>query len=246
MYTALVAAEPKAPTRRKLAEVLAHLNFRVGEVQADNIFVSRMGEERPNLVILDLDLPGAAAIVRQVCERATELPVLVLTTHERAPSVRRAVRCGADYIVKPIDAQVLQRRIQGLLALVPQPTMNDAATRIRTQLPELHNADTGRIDAAAVAHYLELPLKQLAGALDANYPSVHKTPDAPALQEKLALIKRSLAILSDAVGDRKTILAWLNSPHEDLGMKTPKQVILDGQADALRTMLENSIAGIPS
>jgi uncharacterized protein (DUF2384 family) len=40
--------------------------------------------------------------------------------------------------------------------------------------------------------------------------------------------------------------AWLNSPHPDLGEKTPLEVILGGQADAVVTLLENAIAGLPS
>lgn len=113
-------------------------------------------------------------------------------------------------------------------------------------LPELHDPATGRIDAARVAAYLHVPLTQLAAALGKKYPTVYKTPAAPSLQAGLAPIKRSLEILEQVIVDRPTILAWLNSPHPDLGMRTPMCVILEGHGDALETILENALMGIPS
>jgi hypothetical protein len=38
----------------------------------------------------------------------------------------------------------------------------------------------------------------------------------------------------------------LNSPHPDLGERTPLDVMLNGQADAVVTLLENAVAGLPS
>jgi uncharacterized protein (DUF2384 family) len=46
--------------------------------------------------------------------------------------------------------------------------------------------------------------------------------------------------------NRRAARAWLNSPHPDLGEKTPLEVIMTGRADAVVTLLENAIAGVPS
>jgi hypothetical protein len=43
----------------------------------------------------------------------------------------------------------------------------------------------------------------------------------------------------------EVIRAWLNSVHPDLGM-SPLDAILANKAEAVETMLENAIAGIPS
>ena len=79
-----------------------------------------------------------------------------------------------------------------------------------------------------------------------NYTTVHKTPAAPSIQGPLAPIKRSLEILENMLGERATVLAWLNSPHPDLGMRTPIEVILEGNAEAVHTILENALAGQPT
>ena len=96
-------------------------------------------------------------------------------------------------------------------------------------LVELHDPRTGRIDAQRVSDYLNVPLTRLARALGMNYTTVHKTPAAPSIQGPLAPIKRSLEILENMLGERATVLAWLNSPNPDLGMRTPIEVILEGQ-----------------
>jgi hypothetical protein len=117
---------------------------------------------------------------------------------------------------------------------------------LTVSLPELYSPDSGRLDAQRIADYLNIPLAQLAGALGKRYQTLYKTPAGASVQEKLFPIKRSLDILSDVIGDRATVLAWLNSPHQDLGMRTPLQVILEGRADAVEGMLTNAVAGLPS
>jgi Protein of unknown function (DUF2384) len=113
-------------------------------------------------------------------------------------------------------------------------------------LPELHNPNSGRLDAQLIAGYLSVPLTRLAGVTGKKYASLHKTPDAPAVQDALFPIKRSLDILARVIEDRSAILAWLNSPHPDLGQRTPLQVLLEGHADAVEGMLEDAMAGMPA
>lgn len=113
-------------------------------------------------------------------------------------------------------------------------------------LQQLHDPRTGLLDASRIAEYLELPLKQLSGALGRNYSTVHRTPTASAIQETLRSIKRSLEILEEVLGDKATVLAWWNSPHPDLGRRTPMQVLLEGHAQAIEDMLEAALEGIPS
>jgi hypothetical protein len=112
-------------------------------------------------------------------------------------------------------------------------------------LQELHDPETGRLDASRVAEFLKIPLKQLAEGLGKNYSTVHKTPTAPALQPPLQSIKRSLEILERIFDDRAVVLAWLNSPHQDLGRRTPMGVILEGRSNVVEDMLESALMGMP-
>ena len=117
---------------------------------------------------------------------------------------------------------------------------------IAVTLEQLHSPRTGRIDAGRVAGFLAVSVARLASALDASPAAVHKTPDALSLQPRLAPLKRALELIVQGTRDRREALAWLNSAHPDLGGETPLQVILGGHADAVVTLLENAIAGLPS
>ena len=120
------------------------------------------------------------------------------------------------------------------------------ATPSAVSLQQLHAPDSGRLDAIRVAQYLSVPLKSLAEALGKNYSAVHKTPDAPDLQPRLRSVKRSLEILEQVLGNRAAVLAWLNSPHPDLGGRTPLDAMLQGYPDAVEDMLESALTGTPS
>jgi DNA-binding transcriptional ArsR family regulator len=113
-------------------------------------------------------------------------------------------------------------------------------------LQQLHDPETGRLDARRMADYLKIPLKQLSEALGRNYSTVHKTPSAPTLQPALKSMKRTLEILEQVLVDRAAVLAWLKSPHADLGRRTPLEVILKGHAQAVEDMLEAALEGTPT
>jgi hypothetical protein len=124
-------------------------------------------------------------------------------------------------------------------------------TQTATTLPtvpllELHDRASGRIDASKVADFLGVALPQVAAAVGVSYAAAHKTPDASSLQKGLGPIKRSLALLSRVTRNKREARAWLNNPHPDLGEKPPLEVMLSGHADAVVTLLENAIAGLPS
>lgn len=122
-----------------------------------------------------------------------------------------------------------------------RPSRSPAVT-----LPQLHDPETGRLDAGRIAEYLKIPLKELSEALGRNYSTIHKTPAAPALQPVLRPIKRSLEILEQLLVDRAAVLAWLKSPHADLGRRTPLEVILEGRAQVVEDMLEDALEGMPA
>ena len=146
---------------------------------------------------------------------------------------------------KPAEVDQLVARVERVLTRRERRPAA-TATRISVRLPGLHDAETGRIDAAKVAEFIGVPLADLARGIGARYTTVHKTPASPALQAALAPIKRSLEVLDQVVGNRGSVRAWLNSQHPDLGLRTPLQAIVEGHADALCNILENAIQGLPT
>ena len=75
---------------------------------------------------------------------------------------------------------------------------------------------------------------------------LHKSPASVSLQGRLIPSARSLTILSQLLGSKENVRAWMNSPHADLGGRTPIGVILEGKARAVSELLEAALAGQPS
>ena len=82
----------------------------VGDAASGAKALERAGELAPDLVLLDLELPdmdGISALTR-LRESHPRLPVLVVTMHEDAELVRRAVRAGAaGFVLKGVDRREL-------------------------------------------------------------------------------------------------------------------------------------------
>ena len=88
-------------------------------VSTDPEEVDRLLEEsRPDLVLLDLMLPGSDGIdVMRAIQAKTDVPVIFLSAYGQQENIIRALDLGAaDYIVKPFSAAELGARIRAALA----------------------------------------------------------------------------------------------------------------------------------
>ena len=77
--------------------------------------------EPPDLVLLDLGLPGLSGldILPKIKERNPETMVIVITAYEDVKSVVSAMKMGAyDYIVKPLDVDALEVTVRNALETV--------------------------------------------------------------------------------------------------------------------------------
>lgn len=82
-------------------------------------------EERPDLILLDMDLPvvsGWEVVRRLRSDPATRnIPVIALTSHAMTGSREKALAAGCDqYEAKPIDFERLVEAIRRLLNRDPQ------------------------------------------------------------------------------------------------------------------------------
>jgi DNA-binding response OmpR family regulator len=240
----VVIAEREPAACRRLEKVLTRAKFEVETVSSGPALLEKVENDWPDLVLVDVVMPqtGGPPILERLRELNHRIPVLLMTAKGDAPStVPKALELEAtDYITKPVDAAELLLRVQGMLAKA------QVLTRLHVPLRDLHDPVSGRIDAKKVAEYLDVPLAQLAETLGANYATVHKTPDAPALQDALASVKRAIDQVSLISRNLAEVRAWLNNPHPDLGGMTPLKAIMTGRAGAVVTLLENALAGIPT
>lgn len=116
----ILVVEDEAALLTMLRYNLEKNGFRVEEATDGQEAVTRISEERPDLVLLDWMLPVMSGI--EVCRqirRQTEtrdLPVIMLTARTEDQDAVRALNTGADdYITKPFGIEALLARIRALL-----------------------------------------------------------------------------------------------------------------------------------
>jgi two-component system KDP operon response regulator KdpE len=88
------------------------------EVAGDGLdAVTRLPDLQPDLVLLDIDLPGIDGL--EVCRRIrqwSQVPIIMVTSLDSAETKKRALESGADdYVTKPFQVAELMTHIQAAL-----------------------------------------------------------------------------------------------------------------------------------
>jgi two-component system KDP operon response regulator KdpE len=91
-----------------------------------NAGLARFAEEDPDIVVLDVTMPGRNGfdVLREI-RRISDVPVVMLTSHGEEMHQVRGLELGADaYVVKPFSHLALIARVKAVLrrAELPQPT----------------------------------------------------------------------------------------------------------------------------
>jgi DNA-binding response OmpR family regulator len=118
----VVLIDDDALVRETVRLTLEHAGFRATAVEDPARAVETVRAEKPALVILDLYLPGAdgreiaRALKSDPATAAT--PILFFSASNEAVDVVTGLDSGgADYVAKPIDGEVLVRKIRSILKL---------------------------------------------------------------------------------------------------------------------------------
>ena len=115
----LLIVDDHAIVRQGLVRLLAAGGaHQLREAASGREALSALAEFRPDLIILDLDMPGLGGIelLRQLIEAGAHR-ILVLTMHVEPLYVRRALEAGAQgYVTKNASPDELQLAIQRLAA----------------------------------------------------------------------------------------------------------------------------------
>jgi DNA-binding NtrC family response regulator len=105
--------------RRTLAMILNREGYQVETAATIKEARARLEKSIYDLVFLDLKLPDANGLTMlpDLRSRFPDMPVLVLTAHDKLDSAVEAVRQGArDYLLKPLDPPVILMRVKDILA----------------------------------------------------------------------------------------------------------------------------------
>ena len=130
MNTILIV-EDDAPLRRALRTSLRARGLVVHEAGSGEEALVLAADRRPDLVLLDLGLPGIDGLETISRLRTfTDAPVIVLTARDRPADKVAALDAGADdYVTKPFDIDELLARVRA--ALRRSPTASSGPTLVR-------------------------------------------------------------------------------------------------------------------
>lgn len=110
--------------------------------------------------------------------------------------------------------------------------------------PALFNPHTGRLDAARIAHAIQLPVATILDAIGKKAPSVRKHPDACSLQPELRRVYRIWVALSDLyAGDKASARIFLNAPNRHLENQAPIESIETGDLQPLELLVDALVGG---
>lgn len=116
MYRVMLV-EDDARLAELVTEYLSSYEFAVDVVTRGDIALDRFKELTPDVVILDLMLPGLDGMVvcRQIREQS-DVPILILTAREDSYDEVSGLEQGADdFVNKPVQPRVLLARMRALM-----------------------------------------------------------------------------------------------------------------------------------
>ncbi|MBX8498601.1 response regulator [Pseudomonas lijiangensis] len=116
--TRIMLVEDDIALAELIASYLQRFEYDVSIVNRGDRALEGMHRLRPDLVILDLMLPGLDGlhVCRQLRDESPALPVIMLTARNKNDDQILGLETGADdYVAKPCDPRVLLARIRTLL-----------------------------------------------------------------------------------------------------------------------------------
>ncbi len=117
MPRTILIVDDEQTLRETLAEALETDGLRVVTAADGRAALERFRSDKPDLILLDLMLPGLSGIeVCRIIRAESQVPILMLTARDSEVDKVVGLELGADdYVTKPFSLRELQARIRALL-----------------------------------------------------------------------------------------------------------------------------------
>lgn len=169
MLYMILVVEDDADINNLLAKMLRQADYQVTQVYSGSEAALRLEHESPDLILLDLMLPGMsgeALLEKLRGELGCDAPVIILSAKTAVGDKVGLLKLGADdYITKPFEPEEVLARIEAALRRVGKEATNDKPLthRALTLSPSLRKATLAGQELALTAHefdILELLMRQ--------------------------------------------------------------------------------------
>lgn len=113
----ILVVDDEPQIRRVLRSTLSTQGYVITEAKTGEEALDSLRKERPDLVLLDMNMPGMGGV--ETCReirRASDAPIIMLTVRNAERDKVAALDSGADdYVVKPFSIEELLARIRAAL-----------------------------------------------------------------------------------------------------------------------------------
>lgn len=124
-----------------IGKILTNAGFEVSTASDGNEALKRIVEVRPDLMILDVNMPelngfGVCEKVRQTENEFTQMPIIFLTVRKRNDDKVKGLNLGSDdYITKPFSPEELIERVNRVLGRVSSERIHTFQSSRGSQTP---------------------------------------------------------------------------------------------------------------
>ena len=185
----ILIVEDHAANRDTLTELLDNPDFRLVEAEDGPTTLKLAAELLPDLILLDVMMPGMDGF--EVCRRLratpalAEVPVVMVTALDDRESRLTGIRCGADdFVIKPFDSSELRARVQTITRLNRYARLHRERAKVEEATQQIRE-QAALIDQAAEP----IVVTDLAGVVQFWNPgaaTMFGTPAATARGQRLA------------------------------------------------------------
>jgi two-component system KDP operon response regulator KdpE len=113
----LLVVDDEPQLRRVMRATLTDLGYVIVEARTGEEAIEKVGEIQPDLILLDLNMPGMGGLEAcRALRSSTDVPIIILSVRNTEAEKVQALDAGADdYITKPFGIQELLARVRAVL-----------------------------------------------------------------------------------------------------------------------------------
>jgi len=147
----ILVIDDEAALRQTLARILQRAGYEVTTAESGEMGISILSSALFDLVYMDIRMPGMGGLqtLKAIHASQPNLPVILFTAQPDMNSAVEALRLGAaDYLLKPLQPEVLLERTRATLArLEKDRRKREIQAQIETLQSELKNLETDESSA---------------------------------------------------------------------------------------------------
>src|SRR5512147_1316049 len=127
----ILVVDDEPQIRRIMRTTLTGAGYEVDDARSGEEALEKLREFRPELVLLDINMPGMGGLAACRAIRAdSSVAIIMLTVHNKEATKVEALDAGADdFVSKPFSTPELLARIRAAFRRTPAPP--SAAGRVR-------------------------------------------------------------------------------------------------------------------